>query len=184
MVIHALSWWNFRESKILTAMRRRTAVLSALTGLAYSATISRVPAAEEGSAVNPELEKVKALLKAHDDALKGHDLEGVLKTFAKKGAVMGTGPGEIWSGAEELKDAYTHFFEGFDKGEQAFEYQHKFGGLNGDMGWLMASGNVSGKLKGKEVSLPLNISITAAKEDGEWKIFSLHFSTLTGSEAK
>lgn len=183
MAIHAGSWWNFRE-QILAAMRRRTAVLSALTGLAYTATISRVPAAEEGSAVNPELEKVKALLKAHDDALKGHNLEGVLKTFAKKGAVMGTGPGELWSGADELKDAYTHFFESFDKGEQAFEYQHKFGGLNGDMGWLMASGNVIGKLKGKDVSLPLNISITAAKEDGEWKIFSLHFSTLTSGEAK
>jgi uncharacterized protein (TIGR02246 family) len=166
-------------------MRRRTAVLSALTGLAYAAaSTTKVTAAEEGSAENPELEKVKALLKAHDDAFKAHDLEGVLKTFAKKSAVMGTGPGEIWSGAEELKDAYTHFFETFDKGSQDFEHQHKFGGITGDTAWLMTSGNVTGKSKGEEVSFPLNVSITAGKEDGAWKIFSLHFSTFTSNDVK
>ena len=36
-----------------------------------------------------------------------------------------------------------HFFEGFDKREQKFEYQFKIGGVTADMGWLMASGNVT-----------------------------------------
>ena len=45
--------------------------------------------------------------------------------------------------------AYEHFFEGFDKGEQDFEYQFKIGGVTADMGWLMASGNMTRK-EGRE----------------------------------
>jgi hypothetical protein len=51
---------------------------------------------------------------------------------------MGTGPGEIWVGPGEIKVAYEYFFEGFDKGEQSFEYQFKIGGVSASMGWLMA----------------------------------------------
>ncbi len=50
--------------------------------------------------------------------------------------------------------AYEHFFEGFDKGEQNFEYQFKIGGVGTDMGWLMASGNVTGKKNGKALASP------------------------------
>ena len=73
----------------------------------------------------------------------------------------GSGPGEIWSGPDEIKVAYEHFFEGFDKGEQKFEYQFRIGGVTPEMGWLMASGNVTGKKEGKEFAFPLNISLTA-----------------------
>jgi len=38
--------------------------------------------------------------------------------FTEKAAIMGSGPGEIWSGPDEIKVAYQHFFDGFDKGEQ------------------------------------------------------------------
>jgi hypothetical protein len=41
--------------------------------------------------------------------------------------------------ADEIKVTSEHFFEGFDKGEQKFEYQFKIGGVTADMGWLMAS---------------------------------------------
>ena len=76
---------------------------------------------------------------------------------------MGTGPGEVWVGPEEIKVAYEHFFEGFDKGEQNFQYHFKIGGVSTDMGWLMASGNITGKKNGKAVAFPLNISLTVAK---------------------
>jgi hypothetical protein len=94
---------------------------------------------------------------------------------------MGTGPGEIWSGPDEIKVAYDHFFGGFDKGEQKFSYQFRIGGATSDMGWLMASGNVTGKKAGKEFAFPLNISITVAKNGDNWLIAAMHFSTLTGS---
>jgi hypothetical protein len=48
------------------------------------------------------------------------------------------------------------------------------------MGWLMASGNVTGKKDAKDVAFPLNISLTVAKDAGAWRIAAMHFSTLTG----
>ena len=80
--------------------------------------------------------------------------------------------------------AYKHFFEGFDKGEQNFEYQFKIGGVGTDMGWLMASGNVTGKKDGKDVAFPLNISLTVAKNAGDSRIAAMHFSTLAGAAGR
>jgi len=101
--------------------------------------------------------------------------------FTEKASIMGTGPGEIWSGSDEIKVAYEHFFEGFDKGEQKFEYQFRIGGVTPEMGWLMASGNETGKKDGKEFAFPLNVSLTVAKKEGKWLIAAMHFSTLTGA---
>jgi uncharacterized protein (TIGR02246 family) len=129
---------------------------------------------------NPEVEKIRALLKMHDEAMTSHDLKGVMGCLTEKPAIMGTGPGEIWVGPDQIKAAYKHFFEGFDKGEQNFEYQFKIGGVRADMGWLMASGNVTGKKDGKDLAFPMNISLTVAKESGVWRIAAMHFSTLTG----
>lgn len=162
-------------------MNRRESILAGLAGLtAVAAFTPKTLAADP--AENPELEKVRALLKKHDDAMTNHDLKGVMATLTDKATIMGTGPGEIWSGPDELKTAYEHFFEGFDKGQQEFEYQFKIGNLGAEMGWLMASGNIKGKKAGKAVEFPLNISITVAKTGGEWKISAMHFSTLTGDE--
>ncbi len=160
-------------------MNRRTAIIAGVSGLVAAAAVTSVAQAAEST--NPELEKIHALLKAHDDATTNHDLEGVLKCLVEKASIMGTGPGEMWSGPEEVKDAYKHFFEGYDKGQQDFEYHFKVGNLGTDMGWLMATGNVKGKKGGKEFTYPLNVSLTVAKSGGAWKIASMHFSTLTGS---
>jgi hypothetical protein len=45
--------------------------------------------------------------------------------------------------------AYEHFFEGFDRGEQKFEYEFRIGGVTPEMGLLMAAGNVTGKPRGQ-----------------------------------
>ena len=123
-------------------MTRRNSILTGIAAIT-AATLARSAQAEE-QPTNPELDKVRALLKAHNEAMTNHDLTGVLATMTPKAAIMGTGPGEIWSGPEEIKDAYEHFFQNFDKGHQKFDYQFKIGGLGTDMGWLMASGNIAG----------------------------------------
>jgi uncharacterized protein (TIGR02246 family) len=164
-------------------MNRRNAIIAGASGLVAAAAVSPSPRAE-GGAGTPELEEVKMLLKAHDEAMTSQNLEGVMDCFTDKAAVMGTGPGEIWSGPEEIKDAYEHFFQGYDKGEEEFEYDFKVGGLGTDMGWLIASGNITGKKDGKDFGYPLNVSLTVTKKDGKWKIASMHFSTLTGGSAK
>ena len=76
--------------------------------------------AEESKETNPEVEKIRALLKAHDEAMTNQDLKGVMACFTEKAAIMGTGPGEIWVGPGEIKVAYEYLFEGFDKGADCF----------------------------------------------------------------
>ena len=161
-------------------MTRKEAIITSVAGLSALAMAAPAARAEDPKQANPEVEKIRALLKAHDKAMTNHDLKGVMALLTERAAIMGTGPGEVWVGPEEIKVAYEHFFEGFDKGEQNFEYHFKIGGVSTDMGWLMASGNVTGKKNGKASSFPVNISLTVAKHSGQWKIAAMHFSTLTG----
>ena len=160
-------------------MNRRTSIIKGLTGIATISALTAQAGAAETEGGNSDLEQIKAVLKAHDDATTRQDLDGVLATMAPKAVIMGSGPGEIWSGPDEIKDAYTHFFADFDKGQQDFTYDVRFSGLSPDMGWLMASGEVKAKKDGKDFAFPLNVSITVAKADGKWQIVAMHFSTLT-----
>jgi ketosteroid isomerase-like protein len=163
-------------------MTRKEAILTGVAGLSALAVSGSGAQAAEQAKDNPEVAKIRALLKAHDEAMTNHDLKGVMACLAPRAAIMGTGPGEVWVSPAEIKTAYKHFFEGFDKGEQKFDYQFKIGGVRSDMGWLMASGNVEGKKDGKAISFPLNLSLTVGKDGGEWRIVAMHFSTLTGKE--
>jgi ketosteroid isomerase-like protein len=97
-------------------MTRKEAIITGVAGL--SAMAMAAPAAGAEGSTNPEVEKIRALLKAHDKAMMNHDLKGVMALLTEKAAIMGTGPGEVWVGPEEIKAAYEHFFEGFDKGQQ------------------------------------------------------------------
>jgi ketosteroid isomerase-like protein len=157
-----------------TLMNRRNVLATGVA--AISAAAVATAGAKTPAEANPELEKIVALLTAHDKAMTNHDFDGVMATLAKKAAVMGTGPGEMWTGKEEIKDAYKHFFEVFDKGEQKFEYLFKEGNLSSEMGWLVTSGNVTGKKDGKKFSYPMNLSLTVTKEGSDWKISSMHYS--------
>jgi uncharacterized protein (TIGR02246 family) len=162
-------------------MNRREALVAGVAGVAVAVAGPPLARAETSATEHPEVESIRALLRTHDEAFTNHDLKGVMACFAPKAAIMGTGPGEVWSGPEEIKEAYEHFFEGFDKGAQKFEYQFKIGGVTPQMGWLMTAGNVTGKKDGKDIAFPLNISITVAKHQEKWLIAAMHFSTLTGS---
>lgn len=163
-------------------MNRRTSILTGLSAATTLGALSSSAQDKETEAANPNLEKIRAVLKAHDDAMTNHNMDGVLAALAPKAVIMGTGPGEIWSGPEEIKDAYSHFFADFDKGEQQFTYHVRMGELSAEMGWLLTSGEVRGKKGGKEFAFPLNVSITVSKASGDWKIAALHFSTLTADE--
>jgi uncharacterized protein (TIGR02246 family) len=158
-------------------MNRREAIIAGAVSIATA-----LPAVVNAQASeNPEVEPIRALLKAHDEAFTNQNLDGVLACLTKKAAIMGTGPGEIWSGPDEIKVAYEHFFQGFDKGQQKYEYQFKIAGVTPEMGWLMTSGNVTGQKEGKDFTYPINISLTVAKNAGKWRIAAMHFSTLTGA---
>jgi ketosteroid isomerase-like protein len=158
-------------------MNRREAI----AGIASITAVVAVASRADAESSEADLTQIRALLRAHDEAFTNHDLKGIMACLTKKAAIMGSGPGEIWSGPGEIKVAYEHFFEGFDKGQQKFEYQFRIGGVTSEMGWMMTAGNVNGKKDGKEFAFPLNLSLTVAKKEGKWLIAAMHFSTLTGA---
>jgi uncharacterized protein (TIGR02246 family) len=165
-------------------MNRREAITAGVAGIAAAVGLPPVASAQASAAENPELEEINALLDAYDEAFANHDLDGIIACISEKASIMGTGPGEIWSGPDEIKAAHQRFFEGFDYGEQQFEYEFRIGGVTSDTGWLLTSGNVSGKKDGKEFTFPINVSLTVAKDNGKWRVTAMHFSTLTGQNGE
>src|SRR5215469_1106389 len=165
-------------------MNRKEALLGIATIAAAAAVPSvasaQTPEPEGGAgAENPELEPIRALLRAYDTAFTNHDLSGVTATLSDKAAIMGSGPGEIWSGADEIKAAHQKLFEGFDAKQQSFDYEFNIGQVMSDAAWMLTSGNVSGKKGGEEFTFPVNISLIATKQGGKWLIAAMHFSTVT-----
>jgi hypothetical protein len=72
--------------------------------------------AQETQSADPS--QIVALLQKHDNALNQLDLDGIMSVFAPSAniVVLGTGPGERWSGKDEIKGAYTEIVKDFDKG--------------------------------------------------------------------
>ena len=161
-------------------MNRKEAIMGIAT-IAAAAAVPSVASAQkpEAEAENPELEPMRALLKAYDTAFTNQDLNGVMATLSDKAALMGSGPGEIWAGPDEIKAAHQHFFEGFDAKQQGFDYEFNIGQVTGDTAWMLTSGNVNGTKGGKEFTFPVNISLTATKQGGKWLIAAMHFSIVT-----
>lgn len=162
-------------------MNRTEAIVAGVAGIAAAIAAPTAAEAEESQNDNPELDPIRALLDTYDGAFTNHDLDGVMACFSEKAAVMGTGPGEIWSGPDEIKAAHQRFFEGFDYGEQKFDYEFSLGEVKPDAGsaWMLTSGNVTGKSNGEDFSFPVNVSLSASKDGGKWVFTALHFSTFT-----
>ena len=165
-------------------MNRKEAILAGVAGIAAAVAVppaasAQTSAAETSVADNPELAPIRALVDAYDTAFANHDLDGVMACMSERAAIMGCGPGEIWSGPDEIKAAHQQFFEGFDYGEQNFEYEFDIGEVSADKGWMLTSGNVTGKKDGMEFTFPINISLSVTKDGDKWLIAAMHFSTLT-----
>jgi ketosteroid isomerase-like protein len=160
-------------------MNRRDVLIAGVASIAAAVSGSLAASAQTSDVENPELEPIRALLDAHDTAFANHDLDGVMACLSAKATIMGCGPGEIWSGPDEIKAAHLHLFEGFDVGELNTEYEFNIGQITSDTGWMMTSGNVNGNKDGKEFTFPVNISLSVTKDGGKWLIAALHFSTLT-----
>ena len=118
-------------------MNRRKSLITGLAGVTAVAALGSSAKAAEAKAApaadNPEIEGVRALLTAHDEAMTNHDMKGVLATFSPKAVIIGSGPGELWSGADEIEGAYENFFKSFDKKTQNFHYNYRFNELSTDI---------------------------------------------------
>ena len=129
--------------------------------------------------------EIAALLGKHDDAMNRHDMEAVLALFAPapaKPVMLGTGPGERYQGAAEIKVAYTEFFKDFDKGSLNHNCYWKEGGSSGNLAWGAAMCKLSDSHDGKKREYELNVSAVAEKQKGNWYFVMLHYSNLTGNQ--
>jgi uncharacterized protein (TIGR02246 family) len=161
----------------MSDLSRREAALAALgaAALVFPAMAGSAEAAPQGS-----LEALKALLEAHNKAFTAQNMNGVLATMAPNCVLMGTGPGELWTGHKEIANAYQHFFKTFDPGKQSFENLWHDGAV-GPMGsWLMAISKVTLVKGDKKTEFGLNLSMACERLSGKWLIRAMHFSNLTG----
>jgi uncharacterized protein (TIGR02246 family) len=162
-------------SASLLVPRRQVVLGAALGGLAAAA-----PAFSQAKAGDPaSVDALKAVLDSYEKAFSAHDVAAVLKHFAPNAIVVGTGPGEIWGGPEEITAAYKNFFQAFDPGKQKFEPVFRDGHVLGDMAWIVAMSKVSFTKGTATTEFGLNTSAVFEKVGGTWLVRALHFSNLT-----
>ena len=125
---------------------------------------------------------VQALVSKHDRALSTQDLGGVLDTFMADAVLMGTGPGELWVGADAIKDAYQHFFADYDAGSMNVDCTWRSTGGNDRLAWLTAMCWLTDYLKNEKRQFAINLSAVAEKQGDEWRFRWFHFSNVTAPE--
>lgn len=150
--------------------------------LAIGALAVAAPLTAQAAAADDSVEALKALLEAHNKAFTAQDMAGVMATMHPKVVVIGTAPGEIWSGPDEVKDAYIHFFADFDPGKQTFENLWHQGNVGPQGAWLMTMSKVTMWKESVKTEFGLNTSVVAEKSDGKWLIRAMHFSNLSAGQ--
>ena len=158
-------------SKHVILSRREIALGAALIGM--TAAVSNQAKAADS------VEAIKALVESYQKAFSAHDMEGILSLFAPKAIVVGTGPGEIWGGTAEIREAYRRFFDLFDKGKQTHETLFTDGQVLGDMAWLVSMSKMTFSKGSNKTEFGMNLSVVFEKSGGKWLVRTLHFSNLT-----
>jgi len=161
-------------SESLTLPRRHLVLAAAVGGVSAA-----VPALAQTKPSDPAaVEALKVLFDAYQKAFSAHDLPGVLKLFTPNAVVIGTGPGEIWGGPEEIGTAHKNFFQLFDPGKQKLEAQYRDGHVLGEMAWLVAMSNVSLTKGTTTTEFGLNTSVVFEKTGGAWLVRVMHLSNV------
>ena len=162
----------------LVAPRRQVLFGAAAVGLAAAAPLMAQSKPDAAS-----VEALKAMLDTYTKAFSAHDLAGVLKVFSPDAVVLGTGPGEIWGGADEIATAHKNFFSLFDPGKHTQEVQFRDGHMIGDMAWLTSMSSVSFTKGGNTIKFGLNLSAVFERTGGAWLVRVLHMSNVAATPA-
>jgi ketosteroid isomerase-like protein len=126
--------------------------------------------------------EIAELLNKHDDAMNQQNLDAVMVLFSTnpKTVMLGTGPGEKFQGAAEIRAAYTEMFKDYDKGKLTHTCYWKDGRVSGDVAWGAFMCKFADSKGGKNREYELNVSAVAEKEGGKWQFVLLHYSSLYG----
>jgi uncharacterized protein (TIGR02246 family) len=155
---------------------------SALAALALAMSVGAGAALAEVD--QAKIDAVRALWESQHKALDAHDVDGVLGTYVDSDDIMlmGTGPGEHWVGKEEIKDAYTHFMEGFDAHSMEVKCGEGSGSTQGDVMWLTGVCNFTDSKADQTRSFAANVSAVVVKQGDDLRFHTMHFSHLTGGD--
>lgn len=156
--------------------RRQVACATALGALAVA-----LPVLAEAKPLPSNLAPLQALVDQHNKAFTAQDLNGVLAAFSPKAILMGTVPGEMWTGHAEISDAYRHYFQDFDKGKQSFENLFAHGRIVGGAAWMVGVSKVTMHKSGKKTEFGANFSLAFEQVGGKWLIQSMHVSNKTAA---
>jgi uncharacterized protein (TIGR02246 family) len=135
--------------------------------------VAPVLAAEPGSGTMAEIDQ---MLKSYSQAFSNKNAEAVMGFYAPEALLMGTGPGERYEGSAEIRDAYLHFFESYDK-QTSERTWHKVW-VKGDVAWGISMEQFTTYFKNVKNEFAINTSVVLEKRNGKWVIVSHHFSNL------
>jgi hypothetical protein len=76
-------------------MNRREAIIAGMAGVTAAVAVASTADAQGSEGANPDLDQIRALLRAHDEAFTNHDINGIMACFTEKAAIMGSGPGVV-----------------------------------------------------------------------------------------
>jgi ketosteroid isomerase-like protein len=127
---------------------------------------------------------VKTVMEQHNQALKAHDLKGVMTLYASdpNTVLMGTGPGEAYVGDEAIGGAYDQLFTRFEADTLSFKYDWITAGSKGNLAWFAVTTTLEGTMNKEKWERAFNMSGTLLKEKGNWRILTMHFSRLGAGE--
>ena len=131
-----------------------------------------------------EKDAIKEAMQKHDEALNKQDLAALMDTYASNANIilMGTGPGEVWVGKQNIEEAYKHFFEDFKAGSLKHDCPWSMSDQKDNVAWLAASCQMQDVRKKGKRSYGLNLSAMLIKEQAGWKFQMMHFSNLTAGK--
>jgi uncharacterized protein (TIGR02246 family) len=155
---------------------------AALAAMALAMSVSAGPALADVDQAT--IDAVKQLWVEQQKAFDAHDVDGVLATFADRNDIMlmGTGPGEHWVGKAEIKDAFAHFMQGFDKNSMEVKCGDGVGSAEGNVAWFTEVCSFTDSKDGKPRNFVANLSGVVVKQDDIWRFHTMHYSQLTGCD--
>jgi ketosteroid isomerase-like protein len=133
-------------------------------------------ASASGLDADTEKEIMEFVLK-YRQAFEQKDVDEVMAMYAADAVLMGTGPGERFVGAEEIRDAHLELFKSFDKEESTLTWH--LAGTQGDVVWIAGMTHINGYMKNNKKEFALNWTMVLAKEEGTWKFVQRHISNIS-----
>jgi ketosteroid isomerase-like protein len=80
-------------------------------------------------------------------------------------------------GKEEIRDAYQHYFDAFDKEEGTLTWHQA--GHQGNVVWVAGMSTINSYFKNEKTEFAMNWTFVLEKKDGAWKIVQRHISNIS-----